>query len=58
MQPVVEHGLRTVLPTSVAGIGGFYIAVDMALEAIGKITDAENSFQACVDVIQTISIFG
>jgi len=48
IHPVVEHGLRTVLPTSVAGIGGFYIAVDMALEAIGKITDAENSFQACV----------
>jgi len=58
IHPVVHHGIRTVLPAGIGTIGGFYIALDMTTEALGKITETEESFEACMKVIETITIFG
>ena len=58
IHPVIHHGVRTVLPAGLGTFGGFYLAVNLAIESLGKITETEKSFQACIDVIQTISIFG
>lgn len=57
MHPVVQHGIRIGIPAGLGTFGGFYIALDVATEALGKITETEKSFEACMKVIETITIF-
>jgi len=65
IHPVVRHGLHIGIPAGLGTFGGYYLALDKAVQVLGQIapTDpegntVEQSFQACMAIIEKIGIFG